>query len=151
MTGCKFRMDVSFLVLLVKGLEERGVKVGVDGKETLDKIFKKIIHRNFRKIGAHNEYMVFTINDEDLGPSGANGWEKKRDHKYYKQNLQMTPDSFSDQEEKDGLSRNEKADNLPYRDNARFSNCFKLLLKCEYVITDDDGNVKKKQKLDKIS
>ena len=71
MTECRFRMDISFLVLLINSMKEKGHLNEEDQqaydefRKALDKIFNDMIQRNFQRFDADPEYFIFRHNQND--------------------------------------------------------------------------------------
>jgi hypothetical protein len=70
MSRCRFKMDISFLCLLVDSLRNQGNRF-IDGSPesqttfnaALDSIFADIVRRNFREFESSPEYFVFQQNE----------------------------------------------------------------------------------------
>lgn len=65
MTDCRFRMDISFLALMINQLKIQNKLVGNDEdnegkfKEAVDDVFQDIIFRNFKKCTTDPRYLYF--------------------------------------------------------------------------------------------
>ncbi|CDW82921.1 UNKNOWN [Stylonychia lemnae] len=172
MTQCRFRMDISFLILLINSLKKQGKIIDGDEmsqekfKHAIDDVFNKLIRRNFQQFQPDPEFFIFKHSklDEDLVKelsTPIKGDKKSpinfsndnvEDSLNYLVDLWGTKDSYSDSEDASDNIRKPNRDALKALGIEQIYDSGKrLLFKVNVVIRDCQGKKVVDQQLEKIS